>query len=66
MWTEFPYSPDEAWLENSMDGHSHQPSKDDIHGQNVFKFQNSRELCKTAKLDILKKVRTTRVYKERP
>lgn len=63
MWTESPNSPDEAWLKNSRSGGSRLPSKDDIQGQNGFKFQNSRDLRKTSKLNILKKVKT-RDYKK--
>lgn len=54
MWRESPNSPDEALLQTSRNGDRHPCSKDDIQGQNAFKFQNSRELCKTTKLDMLK------------
>lgn len=65
VWTKLPNSPDKAWLKNSRNGNRHQPSKDEIHGQNGFKFQNSREMCKAANVDILKKVKM-RIYKETP
>jgi len=65
MWTESPNNPDEAWIKSSRNGDSHQPSKDNIQGENDLKFQISRELYKTSKVNTLKEVKT-RDYRERP